>query len=140
MAGLKPWYKVVTPREDLREGKPLDASEFAVHLDKVRTGTAPPDYRVPERFFDRTYLTENLTGLASEVVRRLSGETTQTSAVFNMTTQFGGGKTHALTLLYHLGKHGSTADRWRGVRKILDRKSTRLNSSHIQKSRMPSSA
>ena len=25
---LKPWYKVVTPREDLREGKPLDASEF----------------------------------------------------------------------------------------------------------------
>ena len=23
----KPWYKVVTPREDLREGKPLDASE-----------------------------------------------------------------------------------------------------------------
>ena len=32
MAKLKPWYKVVTPREDLREGKPLDASEFAVHL------------------------------------------------------------------------------------------------------------
>jgi hypothetical protein len=27
MANLKPWYKVVTPREDLREGKPLDASE-----------------------------------------------------------------------------------------------------------------
>jgi len=30
LAKLKPWYKVVTPREDLREGKPLDASEFAV--------------------------------------------------------------------------------------------------------------
>jgi hypothetical protein len=27
---LKPWDKVVTPRENLREGKPLDASEFAV--------------------------------------------------------------------------------------------------------------
>jgi len=26
---LEPWYKVVTPREDLREGKPLDAAEFA---------------------------------------------------------------------------------------------------------------
>ena len=25
---LKPWYKIVTPREDLREGKPLDAAEF----------------------------------------------------------------------------------------------------------------
>jgi len=22
---LKPWYRVVTPREDLRESKPLDA-------------------------------------------------------------------------------------------------------------------
>ena len=33
---LKPWYKVVEPRGDLREGRPLDASEFAVHLDKVR--------------------------------------------------------------------------------------------------------
>jgi len=27
-------------------------------------------------------------------------------AVFNMTTQFGGGKTHALTLLYHLASTG----------------------------------
>jgi len=36
---LKPWYDVVKPCEDLREGKPLDASEFAVHLDKVRRRT-----------------------------------------------------------------------------------------------------
>ena len=42
---MKPWYKIVEPREDLRKGRPLDASEFAVHLDKVREGTAPDDYR-----------------------------------------------------------------------------------------------
>ncbi len=119
MAKLKPWYKVVTPREDLREGKPLDASEFAVHLDKVRLGSAPPDYRDPERFFDRTYLTETLCNLGGEVVRRLSGETTETSAVFNMLTQFGGGKTHALALLYHLANGGSKSGRWRDVSKIL---------------------
>src|ERR1043166_8219059 len=95
---LKPWFKVVTPRADLREGKPLDAAEFAVHLDQVRDGRAPDDYQKPQRFFERTYLTKSLTGLASEVIRRLSGEKTQTSAVFNMATQFGGGKTHALTL------------------------------------------
>ena len=118
---LKPWYKVVTPREDLREGKPLDASEFAVHLDKVRTGTAPLDYRDPERFFSRTYLTNNLSGLAAEVLRRLSGEITETSPVFNMTTQFGGGKTHALTLLYHLAKQGSKAYAWHGVPQILSK-------------------
>jgi predicted AAA+ superfamily ATPase len=118
---LKPWYEVVKPREDLREGKPLDASEFAVHLDKVRLGTAPMDYADPAIFFDRTFLTENLTQLAAEVVRRLAGRTTETSAVFNMTTQFGGGKTHALTLLYHLARQGSRANGLRGVAKILVR-------------------
>src|SRR5213594_1456891 len=45
---LKPWYKVVPPREDLREGKPLDASEFAVHLDHIREGRAPKVYQDPE--------------------------------------------------------------------------------------------
>ncbi len=118
---LKPWFKVVTPREDLREGKPLDASEFAIHLDKVRTGSAPNDYRVPERFFDRTYLTKSLYELSAQVMRRLSGITTETSAVFNMATQFGGGKTHALTLLYHLAKGGSKAKGWRDVPNILER-------------------
>ena len=103
---LKPWYKVVSPREDLREGKPLDASEFAVHLEQVRDGRAPTDYQKPERFFDRTYLTQNLLTSTAEVVRRLSGVQTETSAVFNLTTQFGGGKTHFLTLLYHLAGKG----------------------------------
>jgi hypothetical protein len=96
MPNLKPWFKVVTPREDLREGRPLDASEFAVHLDQVRDGRAPVDYQNPQRFFERTYLTRSLSGLASEVLRRLSGIKTETSPIFNMTTQFGGGKTHAL--------------------------------------------
>ena len=118
---LKPWYDVVKPREDLREGKPLDASEFAVHLDKVRLGTAPKDYKDPVRFFDRTYLTQPLLSISSEVIRRLSGITTSTSAVYNMTTQFGGGKTHALTMLYHLAKGGSDGNSWRGVSKILEK-------------------
>jgi len=118
---LKPWYKVVTPREDLREGKPLDAAEFAVHLDQVRDGRAPSDYQKPEQFFERTYLTQTLTNLGAEVVRRLSGEKTETSAVFNMATQFGGGKTHALTLLYHLAKGGGNANKWAGVSSILEK-------------------
>jgi Protein of unknown function (DUF499) len=118
---IKPWYKVVTPREDLREGKPLDASEFAVHLDQVREGNAPADYQKPERFFERTYLTQNLASLASEVIRRLSGERTETNAIFNLATQFGGGKTHALTLLYHLAKNGPAANKWIGVPQLLSR-------------------
>lgn len=116
---LKPWYTVIAPREDLRSGKPLDAAEFAVHLDKVRDHSAAEAYSDPQQFFARTYLTKTLLGLSSEAVRRLSGERTETSAVFNLATQFGGGKTHALTLLYHLAKHGRAAEGWAGVPRIL---------------------
>jgi hypothetical protein len=119
MAKLKPWYQVVTPREDLRENKGLDAAEFAVHLDQIRDGRAPKDYIDPARFFDRTHLTASLLDLASQAVRRLSGIQVETSAVFNMATQFGGGKSHSLTTLYHLAKHGDRAKTWRGVDRIL---------------------
>ena len=121
MAKLNPWYNVVTPREDLRDGRPLDASEFAVHLDKVREGSAPEDYRIPQRFFERTYLTTNLLELGSGVLRRLSGIRTETAAVFNMATQFGGGKTHALTLLYHLAQSGRKAEDMAGVRRLMEK-------------------
>lgn len=120
MSRLTPWFKVVPPREDLRAGRPLDASEFAVHLDQVRDGRAPAVYQDPEQFFERTYLTRNLSALTIEVVRRLSGAQVETSAVFNLTTQFGGGKTHALTLLYHLARGGSAAAEWQGVPRLLE--------------------
>jgi hypothetical protein len=119
MAKLKPWYDVVELREDLRDNRPLDASEFAVHLDQIRDGRAPKDYTDPRRFFDRTHITGSLLDLAAQVVRRLSGIQIETSAVFNMATQFGGGKSHSLTALYHLGKNGDRAKSWNGVSKIL---------------------
>ncbi|MEJ7639548.1 MAG: hypothetical protein WKF75_16625, partial [Singulisphaera sp.] len=120
MAKLKPWFHVIQPREDLREGRPMDASEFAVHLDHVRENRAPKDYQDPARFFERTYLTRNLKDLAAQAVRRLSGITVETSAVFNMATQFGGGKTHSMTVLYHLARSGPAAQGWQGVGSILE--------------------
>ncbi len=119
MVALKPWYKVVSPRQDLRDGKPLDASEFAVHLDQIREGRAPRVYQNPREFFERTFLTKNLGALATEVVRRLNGIQVETSPVFNLFTQFGGGKTHSLALLYHLANGGPEAHDWKGVRGIL---------------------
>lgn len=118
---LKPWYKVegLIPREDLRENRPLDASEFAVNLDHVREHRAPRDYQDPEKFFSRTYLTRWLAEFSGQVVRRLSGVKTEANAVYNLATQFGGGKTHALTLLYHLAQNGQAAASWTGVSKIL---------------------
>lgn len=118
---LKPWYNVISPREDLVEGKPLDAAEFAVHLDHVRLGTAPKDYTDAERFFHRTYLTQTLLDMSAQTIRRFSGITTETSPVFNLTTQFGGGKTHSLTLLYHLAISGNKAKKFQGVDRILNK-------------------
>jgi len=121
---LKPWRNVVDPREDLRRGDSLDAAEFAVHLDEVNEGRGNADYYRPEQFFARTYLTRHLLDLSAQVVRRLSGKLEGTSAVYNMTTQFGGGKTHALTLLYHLARHGPAALPWTGVATIRDHAGT----------------
>ncbi len=37
-----------------------------------------------------------------------------------MATQFGGGKTHALTLLFHLARNGEKSNKWQGVGKIME--------------------
>jgi predicted AAA+ superfamily ATPase len=117
---LTPWYKNATPREDLRKRAPLDAAQFAVHLDQVFAGDAPPEYSDAERFLARTFITEGLRRFASEGIRRLAGERQGANAVLNLTTQFGGGKTHALTLLYHLTRLGPAASDLIGVRDLLD--------------------
>ncbi len=120
MTGLKPWHQVAVPREDLREGVPLDAAEFAIHLDQVIDGRAPLDYRDPKRFFARTYFTAAFRKMAVEVMRRLAGDVVGTSPGINLTTQFGGGKTHFLTLLYHLFSAGNQARNWAGVQGLLE--------------------
>ncbi len=121
MAKLKPWYQVVTPREDLRDNRPLDASEFAVNLGHIhdRRAEVHSDYSDPARFFSRTLITQGLKDLATQVLRRLNGISVESSAVFNMATQFGGGKTHSMTALYHLGSGGPAAPKWSGVEHLM---------------------
>lgn len=136
MAKAKPWYHVVTPREDLRQNRALDASEFAVHLDHIRQGRAHDDYVKPERFFDRTFMTKSLVDLSAQAIRRLSGIKLETSAVFNMATQFGGGKTHALTALFHLARGGDRARAWKGVSSVLERAQLSAVSKHAANERL----
>jgi hypothetical protein len=116
---LKPWHKVVSPREDLARGRSLEASEFAINLDQVVYGRAPKDYQDASILFSKTHLTKGLIELMSEVERRLAGETVGTSPVITLSTQFGGGKTHALTLLYHLGHLGPQSRTLNGVNDFL---------------------
>ena len=117
---LDPWYKVVTLRKEVREGRSFSPDEFAIALEQVVAGTAPADYRDPEQFFARTCFTRALTEHAGMVLRRLAGHTANTAPVLTLVTQFGGGKTHTLTALYHLAKAGATATKLPGVADILN--------------------
>jgi hypothetical protein len=116
---MEPWYKVTQPREELRQGRSLDPSEFAVHLDQIAGGTAPDDYQQPDKFFHRTFFSKALVDHCAMVLRRLSGETVNTAPVLSLITQFGGGKTHTLATLYHLAKTGPTARNFEGVADLL---------------------
>jgi hypothetical protein len=49
------------------------------------------------------------------ILRRLSGETANTAPVMTLITQFGGGKTHTLTALYHLVTNGAKALDYPGI-------------------------
>ena len=117
---LDPWYKVVTLRKEVREGRSFSPDEFAIALEQVVAGTAPADYRDPAQFFSRTCFTRALTEHAGMVLRRLAGHTANTAPVLTLVTQFGGGKTHTLTALYHLAKAGGGAARLPGVADILN--------------------
>ena len=116
---MDPWYRVVTPRREVREGRSFNPDEFAIALDQVVDGTAPPDYQDPEQFFSRTFFTQALTEHTGTVLRRLSGKTESTAPVLSLVTQFGGGKTHTLTSLYHLARAGRTAGNLKGVQELL---------------------
>src|ERR1700682_4876075 len=109
MPELEPWYKVVAPRKEVREGRSFNPDEFAIHLEQVVAKTAPEDYRDPAKFFSRTCFTRALREHMGMVLRRLAGRTDNSAPVMTLVTQFGGGKTHTLTALYHLAKYGSSA-------------------------------
>lgn len=116
---MKPWYKVVTPRAEVMGGRSFNPDEFAIALEQVVAGTAPRDYVDPGLFFSRTYLTHALREHTSVVLRRLAGQTQNAPGVMTLVTQFGGGKTHTLTALYHIARSGPDAAGFSGMSGLL---------------------
>ena len=70
---MEPWYKVATPRKEVREGRSFNPDEFAIALEQVVAGTAPDDYRKPDQFFARTCFTL-ATHADTDAVGKLSRE------------------------------------------------------------------
>jgi predicted AAA+ superfamily ATPase len=96
---LKPWREVVTPHADVATGR-YQQAEFAADLWQVHIGQGTDEYRKPQEFFRRTYLTDSLKRLLVGGVQRLSGA--GGDPVVQLQTNFGGGKTHSMLALYHL--------------------------------------
>ena len=98
-ATLKPWREVVNPHKDVQSGN-YNQAEFAADLWQVYLGEGSDEYRKPEEFFRRTYLTVSLKELLVGAVQRLAGQ--GGDPVVQLQTNFGGGKTHSMLALFHL--------------------------------------
>lgn len=100
-----PWRDAIVPHQDIIDGLLLQ-SQFAANLQEVYDGRADDTvYGNPVMFFRHTYLTEGITDLLTESLRRLAGKGGH--PIIKAQTSFGGGKTHSLIALYHLVTNSS---------------------------------
>ncbi len=99
---LKNIWEVCEFEDDIKYGR-LELARFAVELYDVIDGKADRVYTDPRLFLSHTYLSGNMRYLLREALRRLSGKGGQ--PVFVLDTEFGGGKTHTILLLYHVFKN-----------------------------------
>lgn len=116
MNKLKPWLQLMQPHEDIRKGK-FDASVFAADLGEVRQGRGALDYRDASLFFKKTFFTKEIKSIIVDVLNRLAGK--KGEPVIQLTTPFGGGKTHTLLALYHIIQNRSVAEKFGSVQELL---------------------
>jgi predicted AAA+ superfamily ATPase len=112
---LKPWREIVTPHADVASGR-YQQAEFAADLWQVHLGEGSDEYKKPQEFFRRTYLTESLKRLLVGGVQRIAGR--GGDPVVQLQTNFGGGKTHSMLALYHMFS-GVNASELAGVDAVL---------------------
>ena len=96
---LKNVWEVCEFSDEIKYGK-LDRKKFAVELYEVLSGDADEIYLDPVKFLENTYLTSDMRVLLAGALRRLARN--EGNAVYVLDTEFGGGKTHSLLLLYHV--------------------------------------
>ncbi len=108
MSDIEPWFRVVQPHLDIRQGR-LDESIFAANLAEVALGNGREIYNNPVVFFSKTYFTAGLKSVAKTVIKGLNGKEDAENRVISLQTGFGGGKTHTLISLYHICKWGKQA-------------------------------
>lgn len=114
---LKPWREIIVPHPDVLNGT-FQQSEFAADLTAVRTGRATPEYGDAQAFYERTFITEGMGKLLTQVSQRLNGKGGE--PVIQLQTSFGGGKTHTMLAVYHLATRQCALGDLSGIPALLD--------------------
>ncbi|HHY05947.1 MAG TPA: ATP-binding protein [Clostridia bacterium] len=118
ISGLSSWRDVIEPHPDVAQGRYKNA-EFAADLAQVARGEGSYEYQDPVEFFGRTYVTEGMTGLLEQSLRRICGKDGE--PVIQLKTAFGGGKTHSMLALYHLMRGRVSLDKISNIKPVLKR-------------------
>ena len=114
---MKPWREIAVPHRDVLEGT-FQQSEFAADITAVHSGKAPKEYQDAAAFFDRTFITEGMRLLLTQVAQRLVGKGGE--PVIQLQTGFGGGKTHTMLAVYHLATRKCALSELAGIPAIVD--------------------
>ena len=114
---MKPWREVAVPHPDVLEGT-FQQAEFAADLTAVRGGRARREYQDPVAFYERTFITEGMGQLLTQVALRLNGQ--PADPVIQLQTAFGGGKTHTMLAVYHLASRQCELGDLAGISTLLD--------------------
>jgi uncharacterized protein len=115
---MKPWREIAVPHRDVLEGT-FQQSEFAADITAVHTGKASREYQDAVAFFDRTFITEGMRLLLTQVAQRLAGKGGE--PVIQLQTAFGGGKTHTMLAVYHLATRKCALSELAGIPEIIER-------------------
>jgi hypothetical protein len=91
-------FETSSLHEDIERGMLTEAS-FAAEFWAVVARKAPKVYKDPADFFKKTYRTSDLRAILVNALRRTAKGSGSPAVIIS--TEFGGGKTHALIALYH---------------------------------------
>ena len=114
---MKPWREISVPHPDVLEGT-FQQSEFAADITAVRDGKATREYQDAAAFYQRTFITEGMRLLLTQVAQRLNGRGGE--PVIQLQTAFGGGKTHTMLAVFHLASRSCPLKDLAGVPALLD--------------------
>jgi predicted AAA+ superfamily ATPase len=114
---MKPWREIAVPHRDVLEGT-FQQSEFAADITAVHTGKATKEYQDAAAFFDRTFITEGMRLLLTQVAQRLVGNGGE--PVIQLQTAFGGGKTHTMLAVYHLATRKCALSELAGIPSLVE--------------------